>query len=99
MPSCTRLPCRRQSPHLHPPRLAASRTHALQAGSVAGIAGLTFASFVGVSYLEVKRKIDDQLARGEDPYELRVEARPQPPRKQAPGSKGKKKGGSSGKRK
>ncbi|KAL4438202.1 hypothetical protein ABPG77_010563 [Micractinium sp. CCAP 211/92] len=71
----------------------------LLAGSVAGIAGLTFLSFTAVSYLEVKRKIDEQIARGEDPYELqvqkRVEQRAQPPAKRGGGSK--KRGG--GKRK
>lgn len=49
-----------------------------------------------VSYLEVKRKIDEQIARGEDPYELRVEERverrAQPPAKRGGG--GKKKGSS-----
>ncbi|EFN56359.1 expressed protein [Chlorella variabilis] len=69
----------------------------LLVGSVAGIAGLTFASFTAVSYLEVKKRIDEQTAAGEDPYELqverRVEQRAQPPRKAG----GKKAGG--GKRK
>jgi hypothetical protein len=68
----------------------------VQAGSIAGIAGLTFASFTAVSFLEVRRKIEDQIAAGEDPYELRVEPRVQPPRK--PSAAAKKKGGS-GKRK
>lgn len=49
-----------------------------------------------VSYLEVKRKIDEQIARGEDPYELRVEQRveqrAQPPAKRGSGG-GKRKGG------
>lgn len=69
----------------------------LQAGSVAGIAGLTFLSFVGVSYFEVRNKIDGQIARGEDPYQLQVparqEQRAQPPVKRGGG--GKKKGGGS----
>ena len=43
--------------------LAAFPVH-LQAGSVAGIAGLSFASFVGISYLEVRRKIEEQLQAG-----------------------------------
>lgn len=45
----------------------------LLAGSIAGIAGLTFATFVGVSYLEVRDKINQQIIAGEDPYELKVE--------------------------
>jgi hypothetical protein len=63
----------------------------LQVGSVAGIAGLTFASFTAVSYLEVKKRIDEQISAGEDPYELRVETkteqRSQPPRKASGGKK------------
>lgn len=48
--------------------------------------------------LQVRKKIDEQIARGEDPYELRVEKRVQPPvKKSGGGSGGKKKGG--GKRK
>jgi hypothetical protein len=76
----------------------------LQAGSVAGIAGLSFASFVGISYLEVRRKIEEQLQAGEDPYELKVDKKPpqqqraQPPQKKASGG-GKKKAGGGGKRK
>lgn len=90
------------APPLPPPRCcrhaagAASPPALLQAGSVAGIAGLTFLSFVGVSYVEVRRKIDEQIARGEDPYELKVEkrqTRPQPPVKRSSGGGGKKKGG------
>ncbi|KAI3426238.1 hypothetical protein D9Q98_008614 [Chlorella vulgaris] len=69
------------------------------AGSLAGIAGLTFASFTAVSYFEVKRKIDEQIARGEDPYELRVEKRAQPPRKPSNSGGGKKKGGGSKRKK
>jgi len=46
--------------------------------------------------MQVKKKIDEQIARGEDPYELRVEKRAQPPVKKSGGG-GKKKG--SGKRK
>ena len=45
----------------------------LLGGSVLGIIGMTAATFVGVSYFEVKSKIDQQIAAGEDPYELRVE--------------------------
>ena len=44
-----------------------------QAGGIAGIAGLTFASFTAVSFFEVKRRIDEQVAAGEEPYQLRVE--------------------------
>jgi hypothetical protein len=75
----------------------------LQAGSVAGIAGLSFASFVGISYLEVRRKIEEQLQAGEDPYELKVDKKPQqraqPPQKKANSGGGKKKAGGGGKRK
>ena len=84
---------------------ASTRPAPLQAGTLAGIAGLTFASFTAVSYLEVKRKIEGQLAAGEDPYELRVEPRAQPPVKRSGGGGngggggGKKKGGGGGKRK
>ena len=67
-----------------------------QAGGIAGIAGATFAAFTAVSYLEVKRKIDEQIARGEDPYELRVEKREPPPQKKPPSSGGKKGGGKKG---
>lgn len=45
-------------------------------GSAAGLAGLTFATFVTVSYLEVKDKINQQIIAGEDPYELKVETKP-----------------------
>ena len=55
---------------------------------MAGIAGLTFLSFTAVSYLEVKNKIDEQLARGEDPYQLRVEQRQKPPAKRGGGGGG-----------
>lgn len=43
------------------------------AGSIAGILGVTYATFTAVSYQEVKRKIDEQVARGEDPYQLKTE--------------------------
>ena len=94
--SCRR--CRRRRPSGRLPLW-------LQAGSVAGIAGLSFASFVGISYLEVRRKIEEQLQAGEDPYELKVDKKPQqqrqraqPPQKKASGG-GKKKAGGGGKRK
>ena len=94
-------PCRRRRRHRPPRRLP----FWLQAGSVAGIAGLSFASFVGISYLEVRRKIEEQLQAGEDPYELKVDKKPQqqqraqPPQKKASGGGKKKAGGGGGKRK
>lgn len=94
-----RQPASRASGALPPwrrPPLLRSPLPPAQAGSIAGIAGLTFASFTAVSFLEVRRKIEDQLAAGEEPYQLRVEPRKQPPRK--PGAAAKKKAGS-GKRK
>lgn len=48
----------------------------LLGGSIVGIAGALWATFVGVSYLEVKSKIDRQIAVGEEPYELRAETKP-----------------------
>lgn len=48
----------------------------LLGGAILGIAAATYATFVTVSYLEVKDKIDRQIASGEDPYELQVEQKP-----------------------
>ena len=95
-----RAPCT-LVPAASPPPGMPAPPHLPQAGTLAGIAGLTFASFTAVSYLEVKRKIEGQLAAGEDPYELRVEPRVQPPVKRSGGGGGggggggKKKGGGS----
>eukprot|EP00891_Asterochloris_glomerata_P009895 jgi/Astpho2/9895/Aster-x1617 len=61
----------------------------LLAGNIAGIAGLTWATFTAVSYFEVKKKIDEQIAQGSEPYELKIE---QKQRQQPAGKKqGKKK--------
>jgi len=78
----------------HPTAAAATLT-SVQAGGIAGIAGATFAAFTAVSYFEVKRKIDEQIASGEEPYQLRVEQRAQPPVKKSGGG-GKKGGGKKG---
>jgi uncharacterized protein (DUF697 family) len=45
-----------------------------------GIIGATAVTFIAVSYAEVKKKIDLQIAAGEDPYELR-QTRDKPPQK------------------
>jgi hypothetical protein len=44
-------------------------------GSIAGIAGLTFAAFVTTSYLELQQKIKEQVLAGEEPYELKIETK------------------------
>ena len=51
-----------------------------------GLAAATWGTFVAVSYLEVKNKIDSQIASGEDPYELQVEQkeRTKPAKKKSP---------------
>jgi hypothetical protein len=41
--------------------------------TAAAIAGATIVTFVAVSYTEVRAKIDQQIAAGEEPYELRVD--------------------------
>lgn len=41
-----------------------------------GFAALSVATFFATSYIEVKQKIDRQIAAGEDPYELRVPLKP-----------------------
>lgn len=48
----------------------------LSGSSVVGIAGLTFLTFAVVSFTEMRRKIDEQVSRGEDPYELQVDKVP-----------------------
>jgi hypothetical protein len=42
-------------------------------GSILGFAAASVATFITVSYLEVKDKINNQIIAGEDPYELQVE--------------------------
>ncbi|KAH7624114.1 hypothetical protein NADE_008926 [Nannochloris sp. 'desiccata'] len=42
-------------------------------GSIIGFAAASVATFITVSYLEVKDKINNQIISGEDPYELQVE--------------------------
>eukprot|EP01025_Chloroclados_australasicus_P060521 TRINITY_DN7774_c1_g1_i1.p2 TRINITY_DN7774_c1_g1~~TRINITY_DN7774_c1_g1_i1.p2 ORF type:complete len:114 (-),score=9.81 TRINITY_DN7774_c1_g1_i1:151-492(-) len=39
-------------------------------GFLLGTLGVTAAVFVGVSFSEVKRKVDEQVSRGERPYDL-----------------------------
>lgn len=55
----------------------------LLGGSIIGIIAVSAATFVGVSYLEVRDKINQQIIAGEDPYELKVEEkqRKKPPQK------------------
>ena len=55
----------------------------LLGGSIIGIIAASAATFVGVSYLEVRDKINQQITAGEDPYELNVETkeRKKPPQK------------------
>eukprot|EP00892_Ulva_mutabilis_P011566 jgi/Ulvmu1/8782/UM048_0037.1 len=43
------------------------------AGAVIGTVALTAAVFVGVSFFELKKKVDGQLERGEDPYKFQVD--------------------------
>jgi hypothetical protein len=50
-------------------------------GTVIGFAIASVATFISVSYLEVKDKIDQQIIAGEDPYELKVEQRKKPAQK------------------
>jgi hypothetical protein len=52
-------------------------------GTVVGFAAASVATFITVSYLEVKDKIDQQIIAGEDPYELKVEQRKKPAQKKA----------------
>ena len=61
----------------------------LLGGSVLGIAAVTWATFVSVSYLELRNKINDQISAGEEPYELRSESKRS---RKAPPSKKKKSG-------
>jgi len=42
-------------------------------GSIIGFAAASVATFITVSYLEVKEKINNQAIAGEDPYELQIE--------------------------
>ena len=42
-------------------------------GQILGFVAASVATFVTVSYLEVKDKINNQIISGEDPYELQVE--------------------------
>lgn len=59
----------------------------LLGGSIIGILAASAATFVGVSYLEVRDKINQQITAGEDPYELKVEEkqRKKPPQKKSSG--------------
>jgi len=54
-------------------------------GTFIGAVGLSWATFTGVSYLEVKRKIDEAVDLGDQPYELKTEQkavrRPKPVKK------------------
>ena len=49
------------------------------------ITGATVVTFVVVSFTEVRAKIDQQIAAGEDPYELRVD-REKPKKKKSKSS-------------
>lgn len=44
-------------------------------GQILGFVAASVATFVTVSYLEVKDKINNQIISGEDPYELQVETK------------------------
>lgn len=44
-------------------------------GSFIGFVGLAWATFTGVSYIEVRKKIDEAVEAGQDPYELKVDKR------------------------
>lgn len=43
-------------------------------GGFIGVVGLAWATFTGVSYFEVRKKIDEAVEAGEDPYELQSRA-------------------------
>lgn len=53
----------------------------LLGGSVIGFAAASIAVFVGVSYIELQSKIQQQIQSGETPYELKVEKRKIPKQK------------------
>lgn len=42
-------------------------------GSLIGVVGLAWATFTGVSYIEVRKKIDEAVEAGQDPYELKTD--------------------------
>ncbi|DBB10910.1 hypothetical protein WJX82_010240 [Trebouxia sp. C0006] len=42
-------------------------------GNLIGVVGLAWATFTGVSYFKVRKKIDEAVDAGEDPYELKVD--------------------------
>lgn len=59
-----------------------------------GVTGLSWAVFTAVSYIEVRKKIDEAVDAGQDPYELKVEKRPGQPvktQRKKPTQKGKSK--------
>ncbi|KAL3142332.1 hypothetical protein ABBQ38_002672 [Trebouxia sp. C0009 RCD-2024] len=43
-------------------------------GGFIGVVGLAWATFTGVSYFEVRKKIDEAVEAGKDPYELQSRA-------------------------
>jgi hypothetical protein len=59
----------------------------LLGGSIIGFAAAAFTTFVAVSYLELQEKIKNQVAMGEEPYELKVERRKKPKQKKSKSSR------------